>query len=413
LAAVNSTSPSYQWQISGPGSSTWTNISGAVQSSYTTPNLQLATDNGDKYRAIVSVACDGSSVTSSVSTVTLTAPVVTPDGLIMDDFFTSQDFSPPVTSDNSLWYTSIAADFTDYPGPGVIATTISNTSSLYLGYFVDESTTNLPVDLGIGQEIQVTFPFTPSGFETFTGNGGLRFGLFDYADGGILVDNDDSTVNGSTGNGVNVRGYMLNVDFGTNFSTATPLTLYVRNGLGDIDLAGATGDFISLGSGPVGGSYSNTPAFKDGTQYTLLFSVTRTAQNTCYVTAAITNAAGTNWTFTATDTNGFGYHRFDSFIMRDNTEQTAADTFTIPEFKVQVLQGSIPTSIAITNISIINGTNVALAWKPTPAGTYPYSVSFKTNLTDAAWTTVFQTSISKSYTNISTASQRFYRVTSP
>ncbi len=37
-----------------------------------------------------------------------------------------------------------------------------------------------PVDLAIGSAIQVTFPFTPNDFSQFTGNGPLRFGLYDY-----------------------------------------------------------------------------------------------------------------------------------------------------------------------------------------------------------------------------------------
>jgi hypothetical protein len=421
VGAANSTSPSYQWQISTNGGTTYTNISGATFSTYSTPNLQLATDNGNKYRVIVSVACDGSSVTSSVSTVTLTAPVVTPNGLIMDDFFTGQVFSPPVTSDNSLWYTSLPANFTDYPGPGAIATTITNTSTLYLGYFVDESTTNLPVDLAIGQQIKVTFPFVPGGaYHDFTGNGPMRFGLFDYADGGTLITADSNVagpgdVSGSTGNGVSVRGYMLSVDYGTNFSTATPLTLYARSGLGDVDLMGATGDFISMGSGPVGGAYSNTPAFQDGTQYTLVFSVTRISQNACSVTAAITNSAGTNWTFTATDTNGFGYHRFDSFTMRPNTRESADDTFSIPEFKVEVLTPPVtsPTNIIITSVSR-SGNNVTLGWSATPAGTYTFSVLNKTNLAAATWSTN-QTGISATTYMDTTATpkNRFYKVTSP
>jgi hypothetical protein len=415
VAAVNSTSPTYQWQISQNGGSNWTNISGAVFSTYTTPNLQLATDNGNKYRAIVNVACDGSSATSSVATVTLTAPVVTPNGLIEDDNFSDLlAGNLPITTNNSAWYTSAAANLDASGGNGLIASTITNTSTLYLGYFVDESTTNLPVDLAVGQQIKVTFPFTPNDFSLFTGNGPLRFGLFDYADGGTPVVNDDTTAGGSTGNGVNVRGYLLNVDFGTNFSTATPLSLYVRNGLGDIDLAGTTGDYISMGNGPVGGAYSNTPAFQSGIQYTLVFTVTRTAQNACSVAATITNAAGTNWTFTATDSNGFGYHRFDAFCLRPNSGVTSVNNFVIPEFKVEVLPVTLaPTSITITNVSLV-GNNVILSWNPSPTGTYSYSVLSKTNLTDATWVTN-QTGISTtSYTNTSaTANTGFYRVSSP
>jgi hypothetical protein len=422
VGAVDSTSPSYQWQISQNGGSTWTDIPGAIFSSYTTPNLQLATDNGNKYRTIVSVACDNSSATSSVSTVTLTAPVVTPPGLIMDDNF-ADGFrgNTPVTTNNSVWFTSVTADLDAYPGDtgindAMVATPIAGTSSLYLGYFVDESTVNQPVDLAIGNTVKVTFPFIPNSFNSFTNNGSLRFGLFDYADGGTLITADSSTqpgsVTGSAGNGVNVRGYMLDLDFGTNFSSDTPLTLYVRNGLGDIDLMGTTGDYLSMGSGPVGGAYSSTPAFQAGTTYTLTFSVTRTDVNACSVTAAIAGGS-MNLSFTATDTNTFGYHRFDAFAMRPNKLENAADTFTIPEFKVEVTAQTTPQSITITNVSR-SGNNVILSWNPTPAGAYSYSVQQKANLTDTSWTILQSGITTTSYTNtVATGSTGFYRVSSP
>ncbi|MEI9962612.1 MAG: hypothetical protein WDM76_16300 [Limisphaerales bacterium] len=88
---ASGTSPTYQWQISGPGSSIWTNISDATAATYTTPNLALATDNGNKYRAIVTAPCDGTTATSGVATVTLTAPAVTPTGLVVHDVFSRRD----------------------------------------------------------------------------------------------------------------------------------------------------------------------------------------------------------------------------------------------------------------------------------------------------------------------------------
>ena len=40
---------------------------------------------------------------------------------------------------------------------------------------------------------------------------------------------------------------MLDLDFGKFFSTSNPLSLYVRNGLGDNNLMGTTGDYASMG----------------------------------------------------------------------------------------------------------------------------------------------------------------------
>ena len=243
----------------------------------------------------------------------------------------------------------------------------------------------MPVDLAVGNTIKVTCTFTPNSFYYFTNNAAFRIGLFDYADGGSRVTNMDSCVGGSTGSGVNVRGYMLWVDFGQTFSSSSPLSMYSRVNLGDINLMGTTGDYVSLGGGPSGGGYAGAQAFQAGVQYSLVYSVTRNALNSVIITNSI-RGGGTNWTFSLTETNQ-SYHRFDAFAMRPNSIETSADSFNISELKVEVLAGpTIPDSITLTNISR-SGNNVTLAWLPTPAGAYSYSVLRKTNLTDANWTT--------------------------
>jgi hypothetical protein len=260
--------------------------------------------------------------------------------------------------------------------------------------------------------MKVTCPFTPNSYTYFTGNGSLRIGLFDYADGGIRVTNDDTTVGGSTGNGVNVRGYMLSLDFGPTFTASSPLSLLARNNLNDINLMGTTGDYVSLGSGPSGGGYVGAPAFVAGTQYNLAMTITRNGQNSVLITNSITGG-GTNWTYSVTETN-MAYHRFDAFGIRPQSLETTADSFNIAQLKVEVLAGAVsPTSITMGTITR-SGNTVSLQWTPTPGGTYTYTVQRKIGLTDASWTTL-QTGISTpSYTDTTaTGSTGFYRVTSP
>lgn len=60
----------YQWQRSDNNGSTWLTLTGATASNVTLSNLTFNTDNGDKYRVVVS--SDGaSSVTSSAATLTV------------------------------------------------------------------------------------------------------------------------------------------------------------------------------------------------------------------------------------------------------------------------------------------------------------------------------------------------------
>jgi apolipoprotein N-acyltransferase len=192
----------------------------------------------------------------------------------------------------------------------------------------------------------------------------------------------------------------------------SPLQLLVRNNLGDNNLMGTTGDYLSLGSGPAGGGFSNAPAFTGGTEYTLVFTVARIADNSVTVTAAI-SGGGTNWTHSVTETN-FAYRRFDSFAIRPNSLETSADLFNFSEFKVEVVAVSIaPASISLGTISR-SGNNVTLNWTSTPAGSFTYTVQRKTNLLDAAWTTL-QTGITgTTYTDTTASADKgFYRVSSP
>jgi hypothetical protein len=420
LAVVASgTSPSYQWQISGPGSSTWTNISGAVFPTYTTPNLWLPDDNDTKYRAIVNVACNGTSATSSVATVTLTSPVATPNGIVMDDTFLDPaeiaDFrdNMPISITNSVWYTQWSDLLTAYQQNGnMLGTPASGSSSLWLGYFTAD--TNQPVHLAVGRAIKVTLPFTPNSFGSHTNNAALRFGLFDYADGGTRVVADGNTVTGSSGNGRNVRGYMVSVDFGPAFTANSPLSLLVRNGLGDSSLMGTTGDYVSMGSGPAGGGYSNAPAFQAGTEYTLVFTVARTSQNAAQVTAAI-SGGGTNWSYSATETN-LAYHRFDAFAIRPNSIETSADSFTFSQFIIEVTNGPVAlVSVApfsITSVQTLSPTAVKLTWASENGASY--HILSSPSLAAPTWTTnatVPATGSSTSYTNTPTSgTERYYRV---
>lgn len=406
------TSATYQWQLSTDGGTSWNNIPGANARVYTTPNLQLPADNGNKYRVVINVPCDGSSATSAVATVTLITPQTTPTGVVMDDFFDDMlRDNLPITETNSVWRTATSANLIANlnPPPGYMqGIPLSGSSSLWLGYFTPTN----PVHLDIGRAMKITLPFTADGFTAHTNNSSLRVGVFDYADGGTRISADGSAAGGSRGNGLNVRGYMLNLDFGPTFSVDTPVQLLVRNNLNDDNLMGSISDYLSLGSGPVGGGFTGAPAFQAAVPYTLEFTVTRTATNSVDVTAAITGG-GTNWSFSTTEST-LAYHRFDAFGIRANSLETTADSFTFPEFKVEVIPVALPPqNIQITSISR-TGNNVTLQWNATPAGTYTYSVQRRDNLLDGGWTTL-QTGISTTSYTDSTASgsSGFYRVSSP
>jgi hypothetical protein len=410
--SAGGTSPTIQWQLSTDSGATWNNIANATASSYTTPNLPLSS-SGNQYRAIVSVACNSSSATSAVAVVTLTAPVVSPVGLVMDDFFDDQlRDNTPVTVSNSVWRTANSANLDAISGD-MVGTPLPGSSSLWLGYFTDDTETNLPIHLDIGRALRITLPFTANSFNSFTNNAGLRIGAFDYADSGSRLTSDSPAAGGSTGNGINVRGYMLNLDFGTNFTANSPLQLLARNFLNDNNLMGTVADYVSLGSGPAGGGYSNAPSFHAGTQYTLVFTVARTAVNSVDITAAI-SGGGTNWTWSVTETN-YAYHRFDAFGIRANSLETSADSFTFPEFRVELVQSAIVVPpFNITSIRSLAPDSIALTW--TSVSGVNYQIQSRDSLSAGSWitnATILANSTSTFYTNSpipASVIQRYYRV---
>jgi len=372
----SSSSPIYQWQSSTNSGTTWQNVStgsGGTSASYTTSPLAVSA-NQTRYRCIASVSCGGgSSATSSVAVVTVSPAVATAPGVLVDDHFADLSrTNAPIGSSNSIWFASAANSLSDGSTGNIVATPGAGSSRLWVSYFTDDTTTNLPVHLSVGRALKASLVFRASNIISNGGNS-MRFGLFDYADGGTRVT-ADAFGSGSTGNGNNVRGYMFVLDYGTNFSANAPLSLYARNVINDVNLMGSTGNFASLGSGPTAATLAGAPAFVSDTDYTLEMVVTRTSPIATTVTATI-SGGGTNYTFTATDTSS-AFPRFDSFAIRPNSLETTADNFTISRFTVQVVNAA-PTPAPL-NIAAA-GNNVTLTWTnsqfslqaaPTVTGTY-------------------------------------------
>ncbi|HYG22338.1 MAG TPA: hypothetical protein VEH04_06100 [Verrucomicrobiae bacterium] len=400
------TLPTIQWQISTNSGSNWDNIAGATNELYTTPILTLQ-NNGAQYRAIASVACNSSSITSSVANLTVQAAVPTAVGVVVDDRFA--DFvhqDPPVAISNSVWYGTSGLD--SGSGAGMTATPPTG-SALWLGYFTEDLAQ--PVHLDVGRALKATWVFTPNNVVANGGNS-MRFGVFDYADGGTRVTADG--FGGSAGNGTGVRGYMVTVNFGTAFNTDTPVSLYVRNNLGASDLMGTTANYVSLGSGPANGEFNGDPAFENGVEYTIELSVTRKAVNAVDFTVRIVGGA-LDFSHTVTDTN-FAYTRFDAFGIRPNNQATTADSFLVTQFKVEVEEAAVVLApFRITSIQVLAPGNVKLTWESVAGRNY--SILSTESLTSPTWTTnatVPGLAGSTSYTNSpATSGERFYRIATP
>lgn len=412
------TSPTIQWQQSSDSGANWTDIEGAVASSYTTPNLAL-NQSGNQYRAIATVACNNSSATSAVATITLTNVLPTALGVIVHDTFLDTDLigfddrsNPPFSETNSLWYTSVTDNLTAFGQNGnMMGIPVAGGSSLWLGYFTETNTP--PVHLAVGKTLKVTLPFIANSFGSFTNAATLRLGLFDYYDSGNRIIADGPNVGGSQGNAAGVRGYMLTLNFGPNFNDTTPLEIYARNFLPDINLMGTTSDYESLGAGPSPAVDTNAPAFQAGVEYTLEFTVARTGENSVNVTTSI-SGGGTNWSHSVTDDN-YAYHRFDAFAIRPNSLETSADSFTFAEFKVEVLQGAVTLPpFNITAIEALSPNAVKLTWESVSGATYHVLARNSIGGPETTNATVVATGSLTSYTNTPVAgTERYFRIAAP
>lgn len=349
------TAPTYQWQVSRDGGQTWANATegwGMTTPAYTTPNLHLA-DDGIQFRCIVTVGCANTSVTSSVATVTVRPPVPTPVGLVLYDNWADGDRTTgPVGISNSVWFASSSGSLYFLDG-FLYGQPASGSSRLWIGYFTDDTETNLPVHLDVGKAIKVTWRWNSSQIVPTGGN--LRVGLFDYADGGQRVTGDNFG-SGSAGNGQNVRGYMAIIDYAQTFGTS-PINLRVRTALGSGNLMGSTGDYpVTLVTGPE--EAAGQPAFQDLVNYTLEFMVTRVGLNEVEVSVTITDGQNT-WSVTGRD-SVYAYHRFDAFAIRPNSLETTAFDFQFLDFAVEVLQSAVPQPIPL--LFGRDGNNLVLSW---------------------------------------------------
>lgn len=329
--------------------------------------------------------------------------------VIVDDTWADASrTNTPISSSNTVWYSSTTSSLlvdTNF----MLGTNITS-ARLWVGYFTEDPAA--PVTLAEGEMIKVTLVFTPTDVAEWTGTGtqrGLRFGLFNYADGGTRLTSDSFSSSG--GNGANVTGYMLNLSFYTNFSVDTPMQIFVRTNLSSANLMGTTADYIALGSGPC--CLSNAPGFFSGVTYTLQFIVARTNATDVGIHTRI-SGGDQDLQFSAKDTVT-NYYRFDTFAIRPNNRTQSADHFTFSQFKVEVLPLAVELPpFSITSIERLSPSDVKVTFESVPGKTYVLESRDQVNTGD--WTTNAITTATGTTTSLTnsgippTITQRFYRV---
>jgi hypothetical protein len=305
-------------------------------------------------------------------------------GVIVDDTWADGTRTNTALPNETAWFASSANSLTNYAPGSMTGISDLTASRTWLTYF----TTNPAVDLAVGETLKVTLVFIPTNVAVFAGGTqyGLRFGLFDFADGGTRATADGTFVGGTTGSGTNVTGYMLNQSFYTVFPVDGPMQFWARTNLPSGNLMGSTVNFYGQvgASGPAG--YLNAPGFVSGMQYTLEFSAARTASNSVTLSARIT---GTNLDLfnSFIDTNYF-CHRFDCFAVRTGNATNSAASLTFKEFRIEL--SGVPGVIVDDTWADGDRTDTDLpdetTWFACSAANYSYSTATLTNYAPGSMT---------------------------
>ena len=241
--------------------------------------------------------------------------------ILVDDTWADGTRSDQNLPLESAWFASTTASLVAETG-GMIGQNLAGTRQ-WITHFTDGT----PTPLSVGETLRATLVFYASNVVTAPVTArGLRLGLFNFAGGKRVAADSFSTAGG---NGAGVTGYMLNLNFAQAFTINNPLEIRERSNLASTNLMGTSSDFFVLNSG---GGLLGSAGFSNGIQYTLEFSVTRSATDQVVITNRFFGD-NLNVSCVATDFVGVTFS-FDTFAIREN-DSSSAELFKFVEFKVQ------------------------------------------------------------------------------
>lgn len=239
----------------------------------------------------------------------------------------------------------------------------ANTSSrLWITHFTPAGS---PAELAVGETLKVTFNFIPRIVATAPGvQRGLRIGVFNFSGPGAARAMADgfSTGGGGGAPGLNVTGYMLNMNFAQAFTANNPLQLMKRIDMTTNNLMGVTSAYASMGNG---GGPNGSPGFSNDVPYTLEFSIRRLSDATVQITTTFSDTNGWSISHSVTDTDAHNFG-FDGFAIRPNSVGDSAESFTFTRLKVEKL----PFEARITSARFVDSLTLELQWDSLPGKTY-------------------------------------------
>jgi len=285
----------------------------------------------------------------------------------------------------SAWFNGGGGTMT--ASTGHLVTTVGSNNSSWTTYFTTEAS---PVTLaGAGDELKITWIFTPSGVATSGSSQDFRLAVVDSPSASRL------TSDGSPGSSA-YAGYGMFMNMATTLGSSSSFQLMERSASGDFLSDSGTWTKLANGAG------KNVTGYASGTQYTFVMTFTRNASNGVDITATMTggnlNNMGTaTVSYSDSTPNTF---TFDTFGVRPSDAADSAASFDTTLFKVEFIPGATSPSIGIDPQDQTALVGQDVTFSVLASGTMPLSYQWYGNtnnsntlLTDATNSTLTLTNV--------------------
>lgn len=243
----------------------------------------------------------------------------------------------------SAWYQGGGGTLDPAAAGGPLAMTLGDTgSSSWTSYFTPEGSEAELVNAG--DQVKVTWIFTPTGVNATNGSQNMRIALVDSPSAARL------NANGAPGS-ADYTGYGMFINFSETTGRSTPFRL-VERAAGSSAMLSASASWPTVADAAGFGNAAEN--YDSGVEYTFEMTITRTAADLLDVSATMSggniNGTGSVSVSAAGLAPNKGSFKFDTFSLRPSDAATTAAVFNTRLFKVEAPVPE-PATLALVALS--------------------------------------------------------------